>query len=374
MGDNKKCSRDDCPRANVHKDYMAKCGNCGAETHLPCIGIDYTVNVVLFHPSIRVFCNICAATNTKGAVQPVLKPSSFVPAGLASVCTSNSQKIDKLGELLNEVHDIVSITKEKVMSDIMSPISYADVVNKVDELKEIANMANNRVNENQTGLSSTDNPEFPALGERPHKRKFVSSPQPKSIQPQRKFFSRKLASGTAADTNHALGAPVAPVNGNIAPRFTKAVYVSRMQNTVTKEQITEYIKSQINNVNENEFSLRLLVKKDVDVRTRRFISYRLACTEALYATFMEPSFWPKHIEIGEFIEESRDRGSDDMASFSSPFTNGIRRFAKARNTTPFDFLSKTPSELLSALTSSTTSTTAIPSAASKNDATVEMVQ
>lgn len=74
-----------------------------------------------------------------------------------------------------------------------------------------------------------------------------------------------------------------------------------------------------------------MVKKDVDIRTRRFISYRLACTEALYEKFIEPSFWSEHIEIGEFFEESRDRGLNNVASFASPIAFNVRRNARIRH-------------------------------------------
>lgn len=338
----RKCSRDDCPPANIHMDYKAKCGNCGDDVHLPCIGIESKVHDVLFHRNIRVFCNACSMTSPVGsnnmvAAKSVVKPSSFSsfsPIGVSST------KIDVIAAMLLEVRDIARDTNSKVTSNVDSPQSYADMVKKVDELKEIAAKTNSRVNEKFFNKQIVPVPpdrssaSYPRLGTPSSKRKCTSSPPSVPMPSTSKFLGRKLTSGTAIIANHGLGSRVVLSSGTIGnlsqstrAQLPKAIYVSRMQNDVTKEKIVGYIKSQMADLDENEISLRLLVKKDVDVSTRRFISYRLACTEALYEKFISPSFWPEHIEIGEFLEEPRDRGNN-VASFASPFAVNIKRNAR----------------------------------------------
>lgn len=381
MGGNIKCSRDDCPPANLHKDYSAKCGNCGDELHLPCIGIDRKMNEVLFHRNVRVFCNGCSAksvvgSNINATAKPVVKSSSFSSAvfGTTGSFDASSAKIDSIAAMLLQVHDIVRETNEKVTSSVDSSQSYANVVKKVDELKEIATKTNARVNEKcfekQIVSVSTDRnlSSYPRLGTPSSKRKCISSPPSVPLQPTRKFLGRKRTSGTATIANHGLGSRVDLGNGigdtsQSRPRFTKAIYVSRMQNDVTKEKIVEYMKSQMPELNESGISLRLLLKKDVDVTTRRFISYRLACTDALYEKLIEPSFWPDHIEIGEFFEESRDRGSNNMASFPSPLAMNVRRNAHIRNSSAANDESVRDSVRIA---------TGTPSASSKNEAQAVM--
>lgn len=379
MGGNKQCSRDDCPPANIRKDYTAKCGNCGDEVHLPCIGIDRKANDVLFHQNIRVFCNGCSvaapvASNKNNIMaKSFVKPSSFSSPAIGSSITfdESSVKIDSIAAMLLEVRDIVRETNKKVASNVDSSQSYADVVKKVDELKEIAAKTNARVNEKFSNqVVPVIRNSFPALGTPSSKRKCTSSPPSVPMPPTRKFLGRKLTSGTATVANHCLGSRVnlgigSTENMSLSSRvrLSKAIYVSRMQNDVTKEKIMEYLKSQMAELNESEISLRLLVKKDVDVSTRRFISYRLACTEALYEKLIQPSFWPDHIEIGEFFEEPRDRGLNNVASLASPLALNVRR--NTRNGHPSATTDESVREILH--TPARTS-----SAASKNDATTVM--
>lgn len=359
MGGNKRCSRDDCSPVNVQMEYTAKCGHCGNELHLPCIGIEHKVNEVLFHRNIRVFCNDCSESLPVGAhtmpkAHSVVKPSSLSSSAFFGATNSgavSSAKMDAIAALLLEVRDIARDTNKKVTSNVDSSQSYADVAKKVDEIRDIATKTNERVNEKcfnkpvalPAGRSLIA---FPPLGTPSSKRKCESSPPP--LQSQRKFVGRKLTTGTATITTHGLGSRVELSNGNMLQsprtRLAKAIYVSRMQNDVTKEKIVEYLKSQVADLNENEISLRLLVKKDVDVSTRRFISYRLACTEALYDKFIKPSFWPDHIEIGEFFEDSRERGSNNVASFASPSAINARR--NARITRPLSASAEPVHELL----------------------------
>lgn len=329
MGANKKCSRDDCPPVNIHKDYIAKCGNCGDNLHLPCIGIDHKVNEVLFHRNIRVFCNDCSALLSVGSNNAAVAKSIVKPSMVFGTTDSgaSSAKIDEIAAILLEVRDTTRDINKKITSDGDSSHSYAAVVKKMDELKEIAAKTQAKVDEkcfekSVVPLQANHNPfSFPPLGTPSSKRKCTSPPPSLSLPPPRKFLGCKLTSGTATVRNHGLGSRVELNSGNMMQsprdRLNKAIYVSRMQNDVTKEKIVCYLKSQMAELNESDISLRLLVKKDVDVRTRRFISYRLACTEALYEEFIKPSFWPDHIEIGEFFEDSRDRGSNNVL-VSSP--------------------------------------------------------
>lgn len=57
------------------------------------------------------------------------------------------------------------------------------------------------------------------------------------------------------------------------------------------------------------------VKKGQNLEQLTFVSYRLSCTEELYSKFMESSFWPKHVMIGEFIV--RERVQPNVGDFIS---------------------------------------------------------
>ena len=91
----------------------------------------------------------------------------------------------------------------------------------------------------------------------------------------------------------------------------------------------------MNGVDGTDFMLRLLVKKDVDLSTKTFLSCRLACTEALYTKFMYSSFWPPHVMIGEFIETPRPpRQTASASDFMSPKASTSADPAKPNPSTP----------------------------------------
>lgn len=54
----------------------------------------------------------------------------------------------------------------------------------------------------------------------------------------------------------------------------------------------------------------------VDVSLFSYVSYRLACTEQLYDTFINSSFWPSHVMIGDFVGIPRKETS--VALFATP--------------------------------------------------------
>lgn len=128
--------------------------------------------------------------------------------------------------------------------------------------------------------------------------------------PKAPLKNRKLTAGTDKQINHGLGSPIKlPLAKKTSPyaHLSKSIYVSRLQTKVTPAQIVNYIKNKIPTINEKDIALRLLVKKDQSLEDLTFISYRLSCTEENYEKFIDSSFWPAHVMIGEFIDRPREK-------------------------------------------------------------------
>lgn len=305
MGQHKKCNRDDCLPTNISGDATTKCGYCGSMLHLPCIGIQGSVSDVLAHPNLRVFCNECSAKYTVGSNQSasatLMKPSSLSQAHV------NTAKIDSVLEILNEVREVVRDTNKKVTSNVTeNPIqSFADVMKTIEEVKQLTTKTNEKLNA-PPNVTTRKLDDFPPLNSPSLKRRREA---PSVEAPAKKFTGRKLLCGTSSDANHGLGVGVvlAARPERISPfaKFTKSIYVSRLSTDITTDALTEYIKKRIEGVDTSDFMLRMLVKKGDDLSTKTFLSYRLACTDTLYDKFMESSFWPSHVLIGEFIETPR---------------------------------------------------------------------
>lgn len=133
--------------------------------------------------------------------------------------------------------------------------------------------------------------------------------------------NRKLTSGTSSISNHGLGSPIKNSRVSREKTFSKAIYVSRLKPDVTEQSIASYLKNSVSGLDESKFDLRLLLKKDQDVQRLNFISFRLSCNNDLFDKFIDPSFWPSHVLIGEFVEKRKSASVNDFLPKSSTQTS-----------------------------------------------------
>lgn len=172
----------------------------------------------------------------------------------------------------------------------------------------------------RSAQSAVDSSPFPRLQDRTPKRKRFddhSETPTQTTKPQAHFKNRKLVSGTGANVNHGLGEVVPNRPFRVSPyaHLKKSIYISRLQTTVTAEKITSYIMNKMPELKENDIMLRILVKKDRPLEELTYISFRVACTDEHYSKFMDSSFWPAHVMIGEFIERERKQATlEDFAA------------------------------------------------------------
>lgn len=82
MGEQKGCSRNDCPTTNVLPKYTTNCGNCNAVIHLMCIGINRKAKEVQFHQNIKIVCNNCV--NGEFQLPKPKSTSTATPAAIAA--------------------------------------------------------------------------------------------------------------------------------------------------------------------------------------------------------------------------------------------------------------------------------------------------
>lgn len=332
MVENKSCNRDDCPPTHIQHDSLTNCVICNDVVHLMCIGIQRKAKDVLFHPNVKVICNKCLDPKTKSSQSSATnKNSPIVKQTLLSLNNkSNARqssiieyamatKIDEMVSLLRDVQNKVNDTNEKVSSQSETSKSYSDVLK---ELKELTVSTNGKLNNNNLSYAAVtrrniakSNTQSPFPNQTPRKRKREDDIPTTKLQ----FKSRTLMSGTGTNADHGLGDSVPSSRSNsgnsglgtgqkrVSPyaHLKKSIYISRLQPSVKAEDISGYIKAKLTEIDEKDFLLRMLVKKDQKMDELTFISYRLACTEEHYSKFMDSSFWPQHVMIGEFIERER---------------------------------------------------------------------
>lgn len=297
---------------NVHLLFL--CVNC--------VTIDPVEFVSVASEVSQLKTAVVGLTATVNSQTTQLPPSSMFQEMVSSLREINeslksfNEVRDSTAEqlMLQEMREVVRDTHAKVSSNInvQSNQSYADVLKTMDDLKQLTA----KTNENLKAVGNValrNSNVFPNLDSpsRKRRREERNADAPLKTQ-EKKFIGRKLLAGTSSEVNHGLGVEVVvaaqterPVRVSPYAKLTKSIYVSRLSNDITPAALTEYITRQLVGVDESDFMLRVLVKKDVDLSTRTFLSYRLACTEALYDKFMDLSFWPSHVRIGEFFETPR---------------------------------------------------------------------
>lgn len=58
-------------------------------------------------------------------------------------------------------------------------------------------------------------------------------------------------------------------------------------------------------VDRQQFNCRQLVKKDADITTMQFVSFKIDVNEDLFELMSDPEIWPKYILVREFLSERK---------------------------------------------------------------------
>lgn len=341
MGKDNICHRDECEPRNINTDSTISCAKCKGVIHLPCFGIARKACELFVHRNIMMFCFKCIPPDTDDSLTvSTPPPTTATPQTrkLASCSKTSSstktqstitqlvtdKKLLEIHSLLKTVDTNVRAIELKLSSNDEQTKLYSDVLKKVNE---------NTMNTNAMLSENSKKPLFSNVVARMNQSPFPKLTPSKRRRPDdspttnvlrakpQQFPNRKLICGTSATTNDKLGAPIENIK-RTSPyaHLNKSIYVSRLQPTVTTDQIVGYLKEKIPDICEKDVSLRLLVKKEQreQLDMLSFISYRLLCTDEIHEKLMDASFWPAHVRIGEFFE--RPRQKIDLAEFAPPIT------------------------------------------------------
>lgn len=139
--------------------------------------------------------------------------------------------------------------------------------------------------------------------------------------------SHPVLTGTS---NNVIGKPLSPINSNRfkattrqngAPRPEKAIWISRIHRETTEEELAVYIKESIG-IKTDDINVRKLVKKDREISSYSFVSFRINCSSANFNTLMNPMYWPSNSQLREF-EIERNASVGARLTEKSPSKNEI---------------------------------------------------
>lgn len=320
-----KCSRDDCPPANISGPTI-KCAKCKSVCYLKCFGFEKCatidgIDVVkvtlpdgsqLFTPvpySSFVCCtNTLTTTELKAALKIPKANTRSTSKTRAAKPTENANDSPVLNEL-NEIKKM--ITKINVSTE-NNPSELAEIKAMAKESSDKLKSLQNSVFDGPTNgnvHSAVNTPTFAnVLGDQ---RKVMTAKRKLNVNVNDTPNKQRMANlpkpvGGTRDIN--IGQPLpdtAKANAKpkqmSKPKFDKSLWISKLHFSVTNEEIVDYIMTKTDIKDRNRFNVRKLVKKDADLSLLSHVSFKIDVNEQDFDYLNNPDIWPKTVVIREFI-------------------------------------------------------------------------
>ena len=303
MSNIRLCSRDDCPRSNVSIDTTAKCSQCKHIVHLLCIGINVKF-AEINSPNIKILCQKCVT-----ATEPQM-PTAELNASFGKTSTPKSEKTT-IRAIMGEVkmlRDLIEANGTKL--DTID--KKADViVNRTESMTEIASKPSTQM---QTQHTDFRTPRTMISGKKQiatPKNTFANALKSNGLPsakrqrtekpPQMKFTETKPTAKVGTRQSAGLSVVAKPKRPE-KPSFSKAIWISRLTPTETTENITEYIVSNTSVTDKSKFTVHKLVKKDRELSTLRFVSFKIEVNQDEFDVLIKEDIWPEEVMVREFLK------------------------------------------------------------------------
>lgn len=314
------CDRGNCPPAYV-SGPKAQCFACKNQCFLACFGFSSTQatayklgeeqpftpmsNIQFIYtgclaqpmPLSQSALNDSLSLGTPKVEKTTIKAIALEVAKLqeqfASFQQTSSQMNGKLDSIELKTNDIKSTTQavleiSKKSNDAEQPVlfgspSLATRAFRPPLMKKTPSYASvTKENGNDRQFAT------PSAGKR---RRFDT---PKMTNKKPKVPTPKM--GTGANVTRLVAVTKAePKKIDSKPKFEKSVWVSRLARSVTEGDIRDHIAT--NTSATSNFTVRKLIKKDSDVSTLTYISFKID-----FDILNDPAVWPKGLLVREFFE------------------------------------------------------------------------
>lgn len=254
----------------------------------------------------------------------VAKSHSLNTTAVKEICTETNTVVKTLCDKSSEQHVVLNTVVDKFKaSNQKACLSPSSLFSSEDFPEYRNNNKRKRQNESPT------KPSFSQAA-----KNMNSRPKSNDLNDDVKLAVKKRQLLSGNSSNHGLGDAISlekPTSTKAPRPQMKSMYVSRIQNSITADDLTKYIKSNATVVNDTDLSVRLLVKKDQPIEKLSFVSFRVSCTSELHTKLFDPAFWPKHVRIGEFFDNPRPKRAELGDFFTKPMTNDASHSSEAGN-------------------------------------------
>lgn len=100
---------------------------------------------------------------------------------------------------------------------------------------------------------------------------------------------------------------------NSTKKYSHELYLSKLPVNLCETDIRNYIMAKgITNV--EEMKITKLVKKDADLSSFSFISFKIDVNDSAYPKLIDKAFWPKQCLIKEFVQKPQDRAKNNSVA------------------------------------------------------------
>lgn len=299
-----KCSRDMCLPTNVSGPKI-RCITCQNQCFLKCFGleIDESMNGIKINlPNSTIWVEIATSQFSCCVVNPA--PTELSTTQQKS---STTNSFDDKKTIINEMCEIKKILTDLKESSNQHSCELSEIKSSTTEsnamLKKTAegNVMSHRLkannNNNINGLlppttSTTNSP-------RTAKRRLNEIKTPNQTP---KINANKLPKARTGTRDINIGPPPNMIEMANKPTFEKSIWISDLDPSVSIETLTDFITANTNMKNQNDFKCKLLVKKETDISKLRFISFKIDVKADDFEYLVDPSNWPKHVSVREFIK------------------------------------------------------------------------
>lgn len=299
------CSRDSCKPKNINSASSVKCSSCNSTCHLLCYGIDKSASDIFIQANIVFLCDSC------------LTSGSFVPSPKRKLATNGASN--------NVINSAIGSSPSKSASHA-APASLHNLQASIDEV--LAIIKTNTITLDKIGSkSSTVNTSTSVFSRSaPIKKSYanvLSENMPESNESVTSKSSgvhhvSKARMQMQMNPPAVTGTSSAVIGKPLTPRQPprRSIWISRLHRETTEAEVSDYIKSIM--ATTSEFVVRKLVKKDREISSYSFVSFRITCSLELFDTLMDAKNWPSSVIIREF---ENSRSGVNLGSFLTTARN-----------------------------------------------------
>lgn len=313
-----KCNRNDCP-ADGPKVNCLKCKN---KCNLKCFGFEKSATidgnetvkcllpngqvVVMFLSCMGLVCceDTVSSTEARNGLKWPIAKQREPSRGKATNDSIMSNEIRSIKEMLLSIKNATEQNANEIAAIKTMTTTTEANVKKVTEMgattnacetPKISSPAWNYVSGyRKRAAEKAAAAGTPQTGKR---RRPDSTPNEKQNYPQPKIGTKSNVGGLSVVAKREL-------KQDDKPKFEKAIWISRLSPSVTEAEIVEFIASNTTVTDKAKMNVRKLVKKDADLSTLNFVSFKVEVNANDFNVLIEPDVWPTNVMVREFMQSA----------------------------------------------------------------------